>query len=205
MTITRKALMWSLETLESNTILGNTREPVTENMFSDPSSQAAHTTFLSRKTKNIQCDISVQWHFKGTTGIAFKLKAHCPILTCIFFFSVCYSCIIFELLNTLKSGKGAVIWKFMINFFYLKKKNWGKKSIFNLYTLKHLYLSLSISISKTCRAYLDPATVRMGVFRTCSQRTRPSWTHLILFRVWTPMLMLFSTSTDKELSFPPTC
>lgn len=60
MTITRKALMWSLETLESNTILGNTREPVTENMFSDPSSQAAHTTFLARKIKNIQCDISVQ-------------------------------------------------------------------------------------------------------------------------------------------------
>lgn len=146
MTITRKALMWSLETLESNTILGSTREPVMENMFSDPSSQAAHTTFLSRKTKNIQCDISVQWHFKGTTGIAFKFKAHCPILTCIFFFSVCYSCIIFELLNTWKSGKGAFIWKFMINFFYLKKKNWGKNQylivIFIHWSILYLLLSI---------------------------------------------------------------
>ena len=49
MTMIKNVLICSLETLESNTILGKQREPLMENMFSDPSSQAAHTTFLQPK------------------------------------------------------------------------------------------------------------------------------------------------------------
>lgn len=86
MTITRKALIWSLETLESNTILGRTREPVTENMFSDPSSQAPHTTFLSRKLKNIQCNILVQNTLKGQQPLYSKLR-HIVQYLHVFFFS----------------------------------------------------------------------------------------------------------------------
>lgn len=131
MTITRKALIWSLETLESNTILGNTREPVTENMFSDPSSQAAHTTFLSRKMKNIQCDISFQQHFKGTTGIAFKFKAHCPIFTVFFSLSMLFMYHI-QTFKHFEIRKRSSYLKIMINFFLFKKKIQGKKLIFTL-------------------------------------------------------------------------